>query len=155
MCPTFTGLSYFKRNLSCLKDIIFFFKVKLIQFWHTLSYFGTCLSYFEPDLTCFHRVYPTLSLICPIVLWSFVLPYLGGKGLQTPDLAEGSCNSYFVLTPISIYRVSNPSCHPRTRKNTESWTGHPLKLLSSGLATPENGRVQNLPPLNSPKFWTL
>ena len=42
-----------------------------------------------------------------------------------------------------------------TQKKTEFWTGNLLKWQSPELAIPKNYRVQNLPPLNTPKDWTL
>jgi hypothetical protein len=60
----------------------------------------------------------------------------------SPSLSTTTIRQY-MQPSFCLYRVADPSCHPqislcaRIQKKTESWTGHPLKWLCPGLATPK------------------
>ena len=71
-------------------------------------------------------------------------------------LVRVSCSDFKSLAcKTCSYRVTDPSCHPqislcaRIQKKTESWSGHPLKWLSPGLATPKKWQS---PELATPKL---
>ena len=82
-----------------LQDFFSSVRFEVLHICRTLSCFGTNLSYFEPDLSYFHRVYPTLSPICPTLLWSFVLPYFRWK--RQPD--PWCCHYCELLSLITIW----------------------------------------------------
>ena len=95
----------------------------MLHICRTLSCFGTNLSYFEPDLSCFHRVYPTLSPICPTLLLSFVLPYFRWKRQPDPwSYAYPWFTNCTILTTItsttSIHEGNASSATSKTKKKT-------------------------------------
>ena len=108
------------------------------------------LLFWGPNQTC------SINLILTLSKSTFIWKY-SVRGIFEYIFATGCL--ILLATPKLPYV-------PESRNKTESWTGHPLKWLGPGLATPnkwqspglatsQNSRVPNSGEFMAGKFWTL